>query len=849
MMAGKTVDNIEELEILTYQGLRLRVGATPENELEQILQAGGQRGEIYGRLRNLRDRYAERIRQEFPDIPRRVSGFNLPQLLAENHFQVARALVGSECTCVLVLEAKVKLVENPAARSLLVLGYHDIFCAADHVTEIAQFQPIGLEALDDVFIDYMKRKGLHRPELKLMPEGGGWLLAEFGGKNKDESDAAARKCMEELKKSKDAPSLKLFDDASEEQLVWHLREEGLGASAKVPTLPENHEGWEDSAVAPERLGGYLRELCKLFQKYGYEGPLYGHFGQGCVHTRITFDLESAPGIHKFREFVEEAADLCVSYGGSLSGEHGDGQARGELLARMYSPEIIDAFREFKSIWDPDWKMNPGNVIDPYRLDENLRLGADYEPSNPETHFQFPADHYSFAYASERCVGAGVCRRHDTGTMCPSYMVTREEKHSTRGRARLLSEMLRGDVLKDGWRNEAVREALDLCLSCKGCKHDCPVAVDMASYKAEFLSHYYEKQVRPRYAYASGLIHWWARAAAHMPAMANFFTQTPGLRNLAKLAAGYSQEREIPPFAPETFKAWFRKRGVPNGSERQVILWADTFNNHFTPKVAKAAVDVLEDAGYEVLVPKKTLCCGRPLYDYGMLGEAKRLLREILLSLQRPIREGVPIVALEPSCLAVFRDELVNFFPNDEDAKRLHQQSFLLGEFLEREAKDYRPPLYRQKALVHGHCHQKSLLHFDEELALLKKAGIDCDVPDTGCCGMAGSFGYEEEHYDVGLACGERVLLPAVRNAGEEKLIIADGFSCREMIRQETGRRALHLAQVLQMALREGPDGIPAPYAERRYASEERTPAVPVSVLAFGAAAAAGAWFLSRRSKG
>ncbi len=848
MMAGETVGNVEELDVLTYRGLRLRVGATSERELEEIIQDGGPRGEIYRRLRDLRDRHAERIRKEFPNIPRRVSGFDLPQLLPERGFHVARALVGSECTCVLVLEAKIKLVRNPSFRSLLALGYPDIFIAADHVIDVGKFQPIGLEALDHTFIDYMERKGLHPPELQLMPEGRGWLLAEFAGDSKDQSDEAARQCMQELKNAGNPPSMKLFDDPSEEQLVWHLREEGLGASAKVPTLPENHEGWEDSSVPPERLGKYLRDLCKLFGKYGYEGPLYGHFGQGCVHTRITFDLETDPGIRKFREFLQEAADLCVSYGGSLSGEHGDGQARGELLARMYSPAMIEAFREFKSIWDPDWKMNPGKVIDPYRVDENLRLGVSYEPVNPETHFQFPQDYHSFAYASERCVGAGVCRRHDTGTMCPSYMVTREEKHSTRGRARLLSEMLRGDLLKEGWRNEAVREALDLCLSCKGCKHDCPVAVDMATYKAEFLSHYYERRVRPRYAYASGLIHLWSRVAAGMPATANFFTQTPGLRGLVKRLAGYSQNRQIPPFAPRTFKEWFHERARSRPGGPQVILWADTFNNHFTPKVAVAAVEALEHAGFDVMVPAQNLCCGRPLYDYGMLDHAKRLLKQILAALREPIRAGVPIVGLEPSCMTVFRDELVNFFPNDEDAKRLHKQSFMLSEFLHDRVENYRPPRYKQKAIVHGHCHQKALLGFDKEVALLKKAGLDCHVPDSGCCGMAGSFGYEAEHYDVGLACGERVLLPEVRNAPQDTLIVADGFSCREMIRQETPRRALHFAQILQMGLREGASGIPTPWAERRYASLDRTPAVPLSILGIGAAAVAGIWLASRNGK-
>jgi FAD/FMN-containing dehydrogenase/Fe-S oxidoreductase len=847
MMAGETVDNIEELDIALYDGTRLTVGATTDDRLAEIIRAGGRRGRIYSQLKALRDKYADQIRKEFPMIPRRVSGFNLPALLPEQGFNVAKALVGTECTCVLVLEAKTKLVSNPPVRSLLVFGFPDIFAAADRVVEPVEFGPIGLEALDDTFIDYMKKKGLHPPNMSFMPPGKAWLLIEFGGRDKAEADANARKCMDGVKQRGDAPTMKLFDDPETEKLVWHLREEGLGATARVPGMPENHEGWEDASVPPVRLGAYLREFKALIDKYGYVGPLYGHFGQGCVHTRLTFDLATAGGIETWRRFLEEAADLVVRHGGSLSGEHGDGQARGELLARMYGPEIIQAFREFKAIWDPGWKMNPGKVIDPYRVDENLREGAAYKLPLVETHFVFPDDHHSFAVATDRCVGAGVCRRHGgEGTMCPSYMVTREEKHSTRGRARLLNEMIRGDVVTGGWHDESVREALDLCLSCKGCKHDCPVQVDMATYKAEFLSHYYEGRLRPRYAYASGLIYWWARAAARMPAVVNFVTQTPGLSSVVKLIAGYSQQRHIPPFAPTTFRDWFARRGRRNVGRPPVMLWPDTFNNHFTPAVAKAAVDVLEHAGFEVRIPPRSLCCGRPLYDYGMLDTAKHLLRETVDALREPIRDGIPIVGLEPSCMTVFRDELPHLLYGDEGAKRLSGQTFMLSEFLNDHAPGYEPPRLERKALVHGHCHHKAELHFETEVALLKRAGLQCDLPDTGCCGMAGSFGYEADHYQVGLSSGERVLLPAVRETPRDALVVTDGFSCREMIRQETDRRAMHFAQVLQMAIHDGPAGPSGTLPETRYTTIEPTPAVPFAVIAAAAAIGAGVWWAANR---
>ena len=806
VMAGETSDNVIELDVLLYDGTRMTVGTTSDEQFSEIVRSGGRKAEIYQALRGLADRYADDIRKNFPQIPRRVSGYNLPALLPENGFDVARALVGSECTCVIVLDAVVKLVPSPPFRSLLVIGYTDIFHAADNVLVPMPFGPIALEALDDTFIADMKKKGMHPEHLDMMPEGKAWLLVEFGGETKDESDANARKQIDHLKKNGDPPT-KLFDDPAEEKLVWYLREEGLGATAKIPGEPDNHEGWEDSSVPPENLGKYVRDLQKLLDKYGYYGALYGHFGQGCLHTRLNFDLETADGIADFKNFLEEASDLVVSYGGSLSGEHGDGQARGELLPRMFDDRIMEAFREFKSIWDPDWKMNPGKLIDPYGVDENLRLGSHYEPPVPETHFNYPADNYNFAQAAERCVGAGVCRRHGGGTMCPSYMVTFEEKHSTRGRARLLGEMVRGETITDGWQSEAVKEALDLCLACKGCKGECPVQVDMATYKAEFLSHYYERKARPRSALTMGRIHRWARLASAVPSVANFFTQNGLFRGFARWAADVHPNRTIPKFAPYNFKSRFAKRShsAAAGGQR-VVLWPDTFNNYFHPWVAEAAVDVLEAAGFQPSVPQRNVCCGRPLYDWGMLDDARALLRDVLETLREDIEAGTPVLVLEPSCASVFKEELINFFPRDENAKRLAAQTYLLGGLLEEKAPDIKLPKIGKKALVHGHCHHKAIFKMDKETAVLKRLGIDYDMPETGCCGMAGAFGFEKEHYDVSIQCGERVLLPAVRQRGDDELIITDGFSCHEQILQTTGRESLHLAEVLAKAFRSGNGG-------------------------------------------
>jgi FAD/FMN-containing dehydrogenase/Fe-S oxidoreductase len=800
VMAGKTDDNIEELDVLTYDGLRMKVGQTSKQELERIIQEGGRRGEIYAGLKGLRDRYSDLVRQRYPNIPRRVSGYNLNFLLPENGFDVARALVGSEGTCVTVLEASCRLVESPPERVLLVVACADIFQCADRVPEIMVHGPIGLEGIDHLLVEYTRRKGINSEGLALLPQGGGWLLAEFGGATQTEAESQAQKLRQTLARGSNPPEMRLFTDKQQIKRVWEVRESALGATSHVPGEPLEWEGWEDAAVTPEKLGSYLRDLTKLMAGYGYHSAMYGHFGHACVHMRINFDLQSVKGIANYRKFVEEAADLVVGYGGSLSGEHGDGHSRAELWPRMFGPELMQAFRQFKALWDPEWKMNPGKLVEPYKLDEHLRLGAEYRPWEPETHFKFPEDHGSLASSTLRCVGVGKCRHYEGGVMCPSFRVTREEQHSTRGRAHLLWEMTKGDVIHDGWRDEHVKESLDLCLACKGCKSECPVGVDVATYKAEFLSHYYEGRRRPRSALAFGNIATWARLASLAPTLANLATQTPLLRDVAKLAAGMPRQRSIPAFARETFRTWFRRRQRRNLDGAPVLLWPDTFNNYFLSDTSRAAVEVLEVAGFHVVLPQAGLCCGRPLYDWGMLERAKRLLLDILDALSQEIEKGTSLVVLEPSCAAVFRDELINLFPRDARAQALSRQTFLLSEFLQQKAKHFRLPKLQRRALVHGHCHHKSIMKMTDEETVLREMGIDFYAPAPGCCGMAGAFGFEKDKYAISMAVGELELLPAVRQAATDSLIIADGFSCREQIAQSTGRNALHLAEVINMAL-------------------------------------------------
>ena len=894
-----TVHQVESLDIVTYDGVRMTVGATSEEELYQIIKEGGRRGEIYAGLKAIRDRYAKLIREKFPQIPRRVSGFNLDFLLPERDFNVAQALVGSEGTCVVILSAKVKLQHYIKERVLVVLGYPSAYEAGDHVLEVMAHKPTGCEGIDHKLIGYMEKKGLHPKDVKMLPEGKGFLFVEFGDATKAGAEAQARKLMAELKGKDDAPTMKLFTKEWEKKHLWNVRESGLGATAHVPGMAPAHPGWEDAAIAPKNVGKYLREFRDLLDEFGYDCALYGHFGQGCIHCRITFDLATTQGVQQWMEFLKRAAHLVVKYGGSLSGEHGDGQARGALLPIMYGDEIVRAFGEFKNLWDPQNRMNPHKVVYPYQPDENLRQGPDYTPKQEKTYFQYPDDNFSFANAVSRCVGVGKCRSDEDGTMCPSYMVTREEEDSTRGRSRLLFEMLRGDVLADGWHDDHVKESLELCLACKACKNECPVNVDMATYKAEFLAHYYKGKLRPMPAYTMGLIYWWARIAKPIAPIANFFTQTEPFATLIKKAGGLATERKMPTFAGQSFVDWFRARTAPfppdaprpedhvNGKKldhedvprfrqdtyesasnphngdgkklnihaeqkpfetRRVLLWPDTFNNYLLPEAAKAAVEVLERAGYTVEIPQRPLCCGRPLYDFGMLDTAKRLWEQTIEHLKPYLRDGVPIVGLEPSCVAAFRDELVNLFPNNEDARRLAHSTFMLSEYLVRQR--YVPPQLHRKAVVHGHCQHKAVMHMDAEMAILKKMGLEYDLLDSGCCGMAGSFGFSADKYDVSIRAGERVLLPKVREAEDDTLVITNGFSCREQIEQQTERGGMHLAQVIQMALREGPQGASGNFPEKKNYNEKVKSAssvLPLLALA-GVAVLAGVatWFLRKK---
>lgn len=807
---GKTVDNVRRLEILTYDGLRTWVGPTSEAERARIAAEGGRKAEIYAGLDRIATEYLADIRRGYPKIPRRVSGYNLDSLLPENGFDVARALVGSEGTLVTVLRAELELVPVPPYQSILVLGYEDICRAGDDVSRVLEHcSPSQLEALDGRMAQLMREEGAYLDSLRVLPKGDSWLLVQFSGDSQEAVDEQAHALLRALGRSEKDPDVAFSDDPEREQEMLKAREAGLGVTARPPDDRETWEGWEDSAVPPERLGDYLRDLKKLFEEFDYDHPsLYGHFGQGCVHTRIPFGLKTAEGVADFRRFLERAADLVSSYGGSLSGEHGDGQSRGELLVRMFGPRLVTAFGELKRLFDPGDRMNPGKIVDPNPVDGQLRLGADWRPATPQTHFGYPEDDHSFTRAVMRCVGIGNCRSHEGGVMCPSYRATWEEEHSTRGRARLLFEMLDGhadSTVTDGWRSTEVKDALDLCLACKGCKSDCPVNVDMATYKAEFLSHHYEGRLRPPAHYSMGWLPLWARLSRVAPSLVNTLLHAPGLSRAGKALAGVAEERQAPVFARQSFLEWWREQDAeePDPADpRTVVLWPDTFSAYFHPSIAISAVRVLRDAGFKVAVPTEPVCCGLTWISTGQLDTAKKVLRRSLDVLRPYLDASTPIIGLEPSCTAVFRSDATELMPADLDVKRLAGQVRTFAEHLVHHAPDgWQPPKLARQATVQTHCHQHAIMKFDADRELMRRAHLDADVLDEGCCGLAGNFGFERGHHEVSMAVAEQGVLPAVRAAAPDSLVLADGFSCRTQIEQGgTGRRALHLAEVLALGL-------------------------------------------------
>ena len=866
--AGRTVDNVERLRVVAYGGAQYEFGSYDDEQYAALVKQKAPEAAAVASLREIGRRTADLVTQRFPDIARRVSGFNLDEVVPGRPTHVARLLVGTESTCVLVTEAVVRLIPSPAHRRLVILAYRDIFEAADAVPALLSVLReglLGFEGFDVTLIRQMRARRLNTEHLSLLPDldravrenSGGWLLAEIGADDPAKADerterfiasvtfanqTSASPLSDDPVAAPAAPApaapaapagaspaslagpaeaglaeadpasvmgFRRIDDPAEQRGAWAIRESALGATALRSDGAHNLEGWEDAAVPPERLGTYLRAISELWSEYGYDGAWYGHFGQGCVHTRNNFDLRTEAGLRTYRAYVERAADLVASLGGSISGEHGDGQSRGELLERVYGSELVDAFRQVKAVFDPRGRMNPGKVVDPYPLDTNLRFGPGYQASALlPTYFPFADDVGSLQHAAERCVGVGRCRRDDVGVMCPSFRATRDERHSTRGRAKLLVELFQGDVTEASWRNEDVREALDLCLACKGCAVDCPTQVDMATYKAEFLAHHYRGRLRPREMYALGFVPWLARVATHAPRLANMALNGPRIGTLLKRVGGVTTRRPAPRFADRSARQAARiRRGTARLDAPTVVLWPDTFTDAYRPDLAEVWRAVLEAAGESVAVPTEWACCARPLYDTGMLGAARRTLRHLLDVLEVYIARGTPIVVPEPSCLAAFRDELPKLLADDPRAKKLAALSRSPAEHLLAIGAPNTLPRASvpRRVIIHPHCHARAIGAVDADRRLLESLGYEVSVLDAGCCGLAGSFGFSAAHEALSRKIGEEQwlpkLLPRLRRGsestdesrggqlggmasgavggvdGDDAILVIDGFSC------------------------------------------------------------------------
>jgi FAD/FMN-containing dehydrogenase/Fe-S oxidoreductase len=769
---GKTSDNVLGLDLITGSGERLRlneerstVGSTSLAALEQVVRSG-----------------LSTIRTEFGRFGRQVSGYGLEHLLPENHFNVARFLAGSEGTLGVITAARVRLVEDAPYKLVVALGYPSMAEAADAAPAILTHAPTACEGLDRRIVDVVARtRGA--AAVPPLPRGDGWVLVELVGDNQAQLQARAEGLLAETA----ALDGRVVSDPVQSLALWKIREDGAGLAGVSLSRPA-YPGWEDAAVPPASLGAYLRDFDKLLADHGLEGLPYGHFGDGCVHVRIDFPLTDPGGRAQYRRFVEEAARLVAGYGGSMSGEHGDGRARSALLGTMYSTSALDLFASVKAAFDPNNLLNPGVLVDPRPTDADLRAVALIGRSSP------------FAAAVHKCSGVGKCVADNTpglGVMCPSYQATREEKDSTRGRARVLQEMINGGVISQGWASPAVHEALDLCLSCKGCARDCPTGIDMAAYKSEVLHRTYRGRLRPRSHYALGWLPRWGRMITRFPALStliNLTTGTPGLRRLVQWSAGVDQRRSLPRFASRSARSRVRS---PQSDGKPVVVWVDSFSDCFTGEGVAAAVAVLSAAGYAPRFLDRPACCGLTWISTGQRDGARRQLRAALDELHPHVASGTPVVGLEPSCLAVWRSDAHELL-DDRRVAEVAAGVFTLAELLER-TDDWSPPdLSGLELVAQPHCHHASVLGWRADAALLARTRAKVTTVG-GCCGLAGNFGVEKGHYDVSVAVAQHDLLPAV-NANPDAVVLADGFSCRTQLAELGNRQAITLAELLASRL-------------------------------------------------
>lgn len=777
---GRAADNVHTLDLATIAGERLTVGRGIETASPTL-----------DKLREIIADDLSTVRTEFGTFGRQVSGYSLEHLLPENLFDVGSFFAGTEGTLGVILGATVDLVRNATVRHLVVLGYPSMADAADDVPNVLPFGPVACEGLGGRIVEvYRRAKGAW--SVPDMPDGGGFLYVELAGDDAAELAATAGRVVA----AAHANAHRHVTAPAEQAVLWRIREEGAGLASRTLERP-GLSGWEDAAVPPARLGAYLREFEALMDQHGVDGVPFGHFGDGCVHVRIDFPLDEAGGRSIFRSFLNDAATLVASHGGSLSGEHGDGRARSELLPKMYSPKAMALFGQVKATFDPDNLLNPGVLVDPSAVDDDLR-GSGRGLIDDRLGLRLLHDDGDFGKAVHRCTGVGKCIAENSGTngvMCPSFQATRNEKDSTRGRARVLQEMIDGRLVKDGWKSPEVHEALDLCLSCKGCLSDCPTGIDMASYKSEVLHQTYKGRMRPRSHYILGRLPFWARLSSPVAWLANLGLKTPGIRSIARWAAGVDQRRSLPMFATTRFSRWAGKREALALERPRVLLWTDSFTEYFSTEGGRAGVELLEAAGYRVEFLNRQSCCGLTWITTGQLDTARDIVGNTVSQLHPYVAAGVPVVGLEPSCLSVLRSDAVELL-DDPRALDVAKGVFTLAELLAKTHGWAPPDLRGTTVIVQPHCHQASVIGFQADMTLLEQTGATIQRL-SGCCGLAGNFGVEKGHYEVSVQVAEQQILPAIRNAAPGTIVLADGFSCRTQVDDLTGVQAVHLAQLLR----------------------------------------------------
>ena len=775
---GRTSGHVEALEVVTGDGLHLVADATGLRAVDAAEAPRVDR--LAAGLRELVDGNLAAIRTGLGRIPRQVSGYQLQHLLPEHGFHAARALVGTEGSCAIVVRATVRLVPVAAATTLLALGYDDVVDAAVDVPAILRYAPAALEGMDAAIVATMRaRRG--DDSVTGLPDGRAWLYVELDG---DEPAAVAARADDLLAVLRSAGRLvdgRVVADAGERRSLWRVREDGAGLAARLVDGTESWAGWEDAAVAPAALAAYLRDFRALLAEHRLTGVLYGHFGAGCVHVRIDFDQVSEAGRDTMRRFLRAAAELVTRHGGSLSGEHGDGRARGELLEVMYDKPLLTAFAAYKRLFDPDGLLNPGIIVAPAPLSADLAV---VPVPRPRTAFGYPHDEEGLAGAVRRCIGVGRCRADGGGVMCPSFRATRDERDSTRGRARLLAEMLRGDTIGDGWRSTEVRDALDLCLSCKACSTDCPTGVDMATYKAEFLYHHYRGRLRPRSHYALGALPLAASVATAAARPVNALLRSPVGRLIAR-AGGIAGQRALPAFASRRAL----RAELPTVPRPAATLFVDTFTAAFRPRVAGATARVLAAAGVPA-APRTGLCCGLTWVSTGQLGVARRVMTRTVSALDG---SDLPIVVPEPSCAATLRGDLPELL-GTAAARRVAARVHTLTAALNRLAPTWRPRRSPDRVLLQTHCHEYAGFATDRPADLLRRFGTEVAEAD-GCCGLAGNFGYEAEHYATSMAVAGLSLAPKL--AETTATVVADGFGCATQVTHlAPDATPAHLAELL-----------------------------------------------------